>query len=104
MTVDTQVVKTIKEVKIYVPTAFTPNNDGLNDFLRPILIGVKELNYFRVYNRWGQVIYEMKGNQRGWDGTIQGLLQPTGVYVWMVQGLGLDKKLHTQKGTTVLIR
>ncbi len=104
MTVDTQMVKIIREVKIYVPTAFTPNNDGRNDFLKPLLVGVRELNYFRIYNRWGQLIYDMRGGQRGWDGTINGLVQPTGVYVWMVEGLGLDKQLHRQKGTTVLIR
>jgi gliding motility-associated-like protein len=73
--VDTQIVKTLKEVKIYVPTAFTPNNDGRNDYLRPILLGVKQLQYFRVYNRWGQVVYTMQPNQLGWDGTLNGQQQ-----------------------------
>ncbi len=104
LTVDTLVVKTIKEIKIYVPSAFTPNNDGRNDYLRPILFGIKELKYFRVYNRWGQLIYDMQAGQRGWDGTINGLLQQTGVFVWIAQGIGLDNKIYSKNGTTVLVR
>jgi gliding motility-associated-like protein len=88
VTVDTQVVKTIKEVKMYVPTAFTPNNDGRNDFLRPVLIGIRELKYFRIYNRWGELIYDLRSDERGWDGRLGGIPQTTGVYVWMVYGVG----------------
>lgn len=104
LTVDTQLVNTIKEVKVYVPTAFTPNNDGLNDFLRPIMLGVKELKYFRIYNRWGQLVYDMRSDERGWDGSIRAQQQGTSVYVWMVEILGLDNRIHYQKGTVTLIR
>ena len=103
-TVDTQIVKTIKEVKVYVPTAFTPNNDGLNDFLKPMMFGVKELQYFRIYNRWGQLVYDMRGSQQGWNGTIGGQHQSTATFVWIFQGLGLDNKIHRQKGTVTVIR
>ena len=104
LTVDTQMVNTIKEVKVYVPTAFTPNNDGRNDLLRPILLGAKELKYFRVYNRWGQLVFDMQNSERGWDGSIKGVQQGTAVYVWMVEILGLDNRRHFQKGTVTLIR
>ncbi len=105
LTVDTQLVKVIKEVKVYVPTAFTPNNDGLNDFIKPIMMGIKELQYFRIYNRWGQVVYDYNhGDPQGWNGKIGGQLQTTGVYVWMFSAIGWDKKVHTQKGTLALIR
>lgn len=104
LTVDTQLVNTIKEVKIYVPNAFTPNNDGRNDYLRPIMLGVKELKYFRIYNRWGQLVYDMRNSERGWDGNINGLQQGSSVYVWMVEILGLDNRRHFQKGTVTLIR
>ena len=104
LTVDTQLVKPIKEIKIYVPTGFTPNKDGLNDYLKPILLGIKELNYFRVYNRWGQLVYDMKLDKRGWNGTIRGIAQPTGSFVWIAQALGLDNKTYNLKGTTTLIR
>jgi gliding motility-associated-like protein len=105
VTVDTQIVKTIKEVKIYVPSAFTPNNDGLNDFLKPIMLGVKELQYFRIYNRWGQLVYDMQGtNQQGWNGRIGGQPQATNVFVWIVRAVGLDKKIYLRKGTVAIIR
>ena len=103
-TTDKQLVKVIKEVKVYVPTAFTPDNNGLNDYIKPIMLGIKELKYFRIYNRSGQLVYDYSSNQLGWDGKIGGLLQSTGVYVWMFQGIGWDKRIHTQKGTVTLIR
>ena len=49
-------------------------------------------------------LIDPKLKQNGWDGKIGGLLQSTGVYVWMFQGIGWDKKMHTQKGTIALIR
>ena len=105
VTVDSQLVKTVKEVKVYVPTGFTPNNDGKNDRLRPIMLGVKELRYFRVYNRWGQLAYDMRnGDEKGWDGTVSGMLQDTGVFIWLVEAIGLDNKKYIQKGTVTLIR
>ncbi len=104
ITTDRQIVKIIPFVEIYVPTAFTPNNDGLNDFLRPALMGIKELRYFRVFNRWGQLVFETKSELPGWDGNIKGLLQGTQVLVWMVEGTGVDNKAYRRKGTTTLVR
>lgn len=104
VTVDTQLVKTIKEVKIFVPTAFTPNNDGLNDLLKPVTFGIKQLQYFRVYTRWGQMVYDMQPNSLGWNGKIKGIQQSTAGFVWTVQGIGVDNKIYRQKGTVVLIR
>jgi gliding motility-associated-like protein len=104
VTVDTQVIKSVENVEIYVPNGFTPNNDGKNDRLSPILMGIKDLRYFRVYNRWGQVMFESKSAKPGWDGTYNGVRQQSQVFVWMVEGTGLDGKLYRRKGTTVLIR
>lgn len=104
ITIDTQQVRTVKAAEIYVPSAFTPNNDGLNDVLRPVLMGVKELRYFRVFNRWGHLIFETKIPARGWDGRISGLQQATGAYVWIAEGVGVDGKIYQRKGTSVLIR
>lgn len=104
LTVDRQVVKIVPRVDIMVPKAFTPNNDGLNDLLRPSLMGIKELRYFRVFNRWGQLIYETNKPMAGWDGNLDGILQTTQVLVWVAEGLGVDNKLYQKKGTTVLIR
>jgi gliding motility-associated-like protein len=104
VTVDTQVVKTVKNAEIYVPTAFTPNDDLLNDLLRPTLMGIKELHYFRVFNRWGQLLYEMRGEMPGWDGKLSGVKQGSQVVVWMAEALGVDGRVHVRKGTSALIR
>lgn len=104
VTVDTQLVKAVSHADIYVPTAFTPNGDGLNDLLRPTLMGIKELHYFRVYNRWGQLLFETKANGAGWDGTINGTRLPTQVVVWIAEGLGVDGNVYSRKGTSTLLR
>jgi gliding motility-associated-like protein len=103
-TVDTQLVKIIEKVEVFVPTGFTPNKDGRNDYLRPILIGLRDLHYFRIFNRWGQVLYDTKKPDPGWDGVFNGVLQPTQTVAWMLEGVGLDGVLYRQKGTTVLLR
>ncbi len=104
VTVDTQLVKVFKEVKFYVPSGFTPNQDGLNDYLKPIPVGMKEFKYFRVYNRWGQLVFDMKDDPRGWDGMINGKPQSTQVVAWMVEGVGINDVIYQQKGTATLIR
>ena len=104
LTVDTVMVKTVTKVDMHVPNAFTPNGDGRNDFLRPVLMGVKELRYFRIYNRWGKLLLDVKTAQPGWDGTINGIPQPTQTVVWTLEGTGLDGTIHRRKGTTVLVR
>jgi gliding motility-associated-like protein len=104
VTVDTQLVKTVKSAEMYVPTAFTPNNDGLNDFLRPVLMGIKEVRYFRIFNRWGQLLFEAKTDQPGWDGRLGGIPVSSQVVVWLVEGLGIDNNIYRRKGTTVLVR
>jgi gliding motility-associated-like protein len=103
-TVDTQLVKIIEKVEIFVPTAFTPNKDGRNDHLRPILIGLRDLRYFRIFNRWGQVLYDTQKPDPGWNGIFKGVEQPTQTVVWMLEGVGIDGNLYRQKGTTVLLR
>ncbi len=98
-------VKVVNNCYIAVPTAFTPNKDGKNDYLYP-LNAYKATNLqFRVFNRYGQQVFETKEWTHKWDGTINGLEQPSGVYVWMLQYTDTDtnKKIFI-KGTTVLIR
>lgn len=104
VTIDTQFVKIVPHVDIYVPSAFTPNKDGLNDLLRPTLMGIKELRYFRIFNRWGQLLFDTKNVLPGWDGKIAGILQPTQTFVWMAEGLGADNKLYMRKGTSTLVK
>lgn len=89
---------------LYVPNAFTPNDDGDNDIFRPIPIGLKSVDLFRVYNRWGQMLYSGTGNGSGWDGRFAGRKQETGTYVWHAEGTDYLNNKVKQRGTVVLIR
>jgi gliding motility-associated-like protein len=90
--------------RIFVPTAFTPNGDGKNEFVAPIAVGISKIDYFRVYNRWGQMVFETSVNGKGWDGRLGGQPQATGTYVWIVQGTDYLGKVVFDKGTVTLIR
>ena len=97
-------VKVYTGPDIYVPTGFTPNNDGKNDRFTPFPVGIKQINYFRVFNRWGQLIFSTGKLNDGWDGKFNGRDQGSGVYVWMLQGITKDNRVITKKGTVALIR
>lgn len=104
LTFDTQIVKINKTIEIYVPNIFTPNNDGKNDFLRPFMIGIKQLNYFKIYNRWGQLVFESHDALKGWDGKYKGRPAEMQTVVWMLEGMGVDNKIYSAQGSTVLLR
>jgi gliding motility-associated-like protein len=97
-------LKVYKGPELYVPSAFTPNGDGLNELFYPFPVGIKSINYFRVFNRWGQLVYSSTTLYKGWDGKLQGVEQPSGVYVFMAQGVDKNGKVLTRKGTVTLIR
>lgn len=97
-------VRYIKGPEVYVPTAFTPNNDGMNDIFRPMPVGVTQINYFRVYNRWGQLIYQTTAYMQGWDGTYNGKPAVQGAYVWTVQAKDFKGNEIVKKGTVTLVR
>jgi gliding motility-associated-like protein len=90
--------------EIYVPTAFSPNNDGLNDILKPILAGIKTLKYFSVYNRYGQLVYQTSQQGRGWDGMFNGKMQNTGAFVWIAEAEDYKGNILVRKGTAMLIK
>lgn len=89
---------------VYVPTAFTPNNDGRNDLLFPIAAGMRSIRYFNIYNRWGQLVFSTQRNGHGWDGRINGQLQTTATYVWTVSAVDYNGNNYFQKGLSTLIR
>jgi|GEM_PF-946328 len=97
-------IKVFKGPEIYVPTAFTPNHDGRNDTFYPFPVGIKELTYFKVYNRWGQLVFSTSKTMHGWDGKVGGVLQPTGVYVWMAEGITKDGGRIAKKGVVTLLQ
>ena len=89
---------------ISFPTAFTPNNDHKNDIFRPIMTGHHKIHFFRVENRWGQVVYESREESKGsWDGNFNGEPQDMGVYFYYViyDCAGTNQ---TAKGEVTLIR
>lgn len=88
---------------IYVPTAFTPNNDGRNDRFNAIASGLTEYE-LKVYNRWGEIVYKTNSLAGGWNGKYKGELQPTGVFVYLINFKKENGENEMLKGTFILIR
>ncbi|HEY4156140.1 MAG TPA: PKD domain-containing protein, partial [Puia sp.] len=101
---DTIRVKAYKGPDIYVPNAFTPDNNGHNDRFHAIAPGMANIDYFNIYNRSGQLLYSSHNSSEGWDGTRNGQPQPPGTYIWMIKGSDYQGKIHAKKGVVVLIR
>ena len=94
----------LNDCKIYVPTGFTPNHDGLNDKFRIYVGCLKSLTRFTIYNRWGQVIFNTKNGSDSWNGTYKGVEQPGGSYIWVAEGEYKSGKKFSEKGIVSLIR
>lgn len=101
---DTVVIKAFSVADIIVPNAFSPNNDGHNDVLRPKMPGIKIFKYFTVFDRWGHQIFTTTNAGIGWDGTLNGRVLDAGVYVWMAMGVDVGGRVVQRKGTVVLVR
>ncbi len=110
ITVDTILIKiierptTIPKSDLFVPKAWTPNNDGHNDKLFPLTVNIRELKYFRVFNRWGQLVFETNVIGLGWDGIFHGKPAVMDVYTWTAEAIGVDGKHYKKAGNSVLIR
>jgi gliding motility-associated-like protein len=89
---------------VFVPNAFTPNSDGNNDVLRPVVAGIRQFDYFNIYNRWGQLVFSTSTGGHGWDGTINGEPQASNAYVWIVKAVDFNGAPYFKKGTVTLIR
>jgi gliding motility-associated-like protein len=92
------------ETNVFVPTGFTPNKNGANDVLRPLLYNIASLNYFKVYNRWGQLVFQTNEMGKGWNGTINGVQQPTETYTWLLECTDNDGNVIKKSGRSLLIR
>ncbi len=93
-----------KLVELLVPKSFTPNGDGVNDKLFSYLAGIKEFHYFKIYNRFNQVMFETKNYDEGWNGMVNGAVQPMGIYIWVAEGIANDGSLVKKSGQTLLLR
>lgn len=90
--------------KLVMPNAFTPNHDGKNDIIRPVVYGYLEKYDFIIYNRWGQMVFHSAKEGEGWDGAINGIVQNVGAYVWFCRYQFSGEKEKMDKGSFVLIR
>lgn len=97
-------VNVVAEPYLFVPSAFSPNTDGLNDILRPLGAGYKNIRFFRIFNRWGQLMFDTNQFDDGWDGSFNGNKAEMGVYFWV---LGVTDRFGQEqqiKGDVTLIR
>jgi gliding motility-associated-like protein len=103
-TTDSIFIKAYKGPAFYVPTAFTPNGDGKNDVFRFVAAGMTAIHYFKIFNRYGQMVYSATDPSRGWDGSFNGKRQTTDTYVWIIEGKDYLGNNIKRKGTVTLIR
>ena len=104
--IDTQAVRIFSSSNIYVPNAFSPNADGVNDRMYPILVGIMQLKYFRIFSRWGALLFETANPlpSMGWDGNWKGAAQPMDTYTWTAEAIDHNGQLIRRNGNFVLIR
>jgi gliding motility-associated-like protein len=90
---------------LHIPNAFTPNSDGNNETIGPVTLGcpITELT-FRIYNRWGELVFETSDRSKKWDGYYKGMIQPGGVYIYTCTYVTEDGVKRLQKGAIILIR
>ncbi len=101
---DTVFVQVYDGPGYYVPNAFSPNGDGLNDVFRAIPVGITRTDWFRVFNRYGEMIFETNQWLKGWDGTFKGKKQPVGNYVWILKGINKYGRVVEMKGTVLIVQ
>lgn len=101
----TRSLKKLKSCLVDVPTAFTPNGDGKNDFLYPLNAVKAGQLEFRIYNRFGQLVFFTRDWTKKWDGKVNGVLQATGVYAWILSYTERDSGEKVfKRGMSLLLR
>ncbi|MEO7768919.1 MAG: T9SS type B sorting domain-containing protein, partial [Ferruginibacter sp.] len=101
---DTVTIKIYNGITYYLPNAFSPNGDGLNDIFRPVPAGIVSTDWFRIYSRYGELVFETTKWLDGWDGNFRGKKQPIGNYIWAIKGKGRDGNVIQMKGNVLLVR
>ncbi len=101
---DTLKVLLFKEKDIIMPKAFSPNGDGINDVIKPFLIGIQEFKFIRIFNRWGNLVFETKDENKGWDGFYKGSKQAMETYTWIAEGIDIDGLTVKKGGNFILLR
>ena len=101
---DTMIVVVTNEPLVKVPNAFSPNGDGHNDFLKVIRLGVFNLTYLKIYNRWGEIVFESHNISDWWNGKYKGEDCEVGVYTYVLEGEGYGNIQIERKGNITLVR
>jgi gliding motility-associated-like protein len=101
---DTVKIKVVTRPSIFVPSAFSPGKDDINNIFRPIYTDIQSLDYFMIFNRYGQLVFKTTDLFSGWDGTYNGLPQNINGYVWVLQAIDNTGKIWKLQGNVVLIR
>lgn len=94
--------KAVLPMNIHIPTAFSPNGDGLNDTFGPVAEGIEEMEMV-IFNRWGEVVYTSRNINQRWDGTFQGKQAPMGVYGYKLVAKNADNQSMVKKGSVTLV-
>ncbi|RYY86401.1 MAG: PKD domain-containing protein, partial [Chitinophagaceae bacterium] len=98
-----------KDAQVFVANAFTPNGDGVNDVLFPQATGISKVKYFRVFNRWGELLFERteflpNDPRMGWDGRIRGVVAPPDVFTWTAEVVCENKIEYSLKGNVSILK
>jgi gliding motility-associated-like protein len=102
---DSTKVSVIEDPLVDFPNAFTPNGDGLNDYFQPVVLGIFNAESFKVFNRWGEMVFVTHDLAKGWDGRHKGKDEKMGTYVYVLSGKsGTTDKAYFVKGNVVLLR
>lgn len=97
-------VVVVDDIKIAMPEVFTPNSDDVNDLLFVRGWNIKELVYFKIFNRWGELIFETENINEGWDGTYKGEPQNMDSYAYVIKALSYTEKEAEARGSFSLVR
>ncbi len=100
---DSVMIRVYRDSGFYVPNAFTPNGDGLNDVIKVIPVSISKIDYFRIFNRYGNMVFETTDISKGWDGYYKNKKQDTGTYIFIVKGTSITGTPVISKGSVLLI-
>ncbi|MEN9570867.1 MAG: hypothetical protein RL172_2098 [Bacteroidota bacterium] len=94
---------------LYLPSAFTPNGDGLNDYFYPMGVGIFKVQNLKIFNRYGQLVFQKENvnandPSTGWDGRYKGILANPGTYIYTVEVICKNSEKITTKGKILLLQ
>ena len=100
-----KIISVFPDLVYYIPNGFTPNSDGLNDVFNVIGLGYADMYSLKLYNRWGELLFESNKISEGWDGRFMGDIVQNGVYIYLVtfRDIGSKKRIF-EEGNVTLIR